>query len=105
MGYQHQALRDIRFVCRQLIHNGKRPRLVVFIDDLDRCSDDKIMEILQAINLILGESDFFVFLGVDTEMLYRAIQEHYTRNHTDRKLLEHFAANYLRKIIQLSFHI
>ena len=45
------------------------PRIVVFIDNLDRCSDDHVVEILQAINLTLGASDFFVFLGMDTEMV------------------------------------
>jgi KAP-like P-loop domain-containing protein len=74
MGYQHVVLDDLRFVVGRLRRCRDRPRVVVFIDDLDRCSDDKIMEILQAINLILGESEFFVFLGIDTAMIHRAIR-------------------------------
>ena len=31
-----------------------RAAVVVFVDDLDRCSDESIMETLQAINLVLG---------------------------------------------------
>ena len=49
------------------------PRVVVVVDDLDRCSDESIMETLQAINLVLGASDFFVVLAIDTDMIHRAI--------------------------------
>jgi hypothetical protein len=79
------------------------PRVVVFIDDLDRCSDEKVVEILQAINLILAKSRFYVFIGMDTEMVYRAIQERY--HQTDSITGQKFAEDYLRKIIQLSFHL
>jgi hypothetical protein len=79
--------------------------VVIYIDDLDRCSEEKIMEILQAINLILGSSEFFVFLGMDTEMIHRAIRVHYRQNQTDEPLPVDFPENYLRKIVQLSFHL
>jgi KAP family P-loop domain len=78
---------------------------VVFIDDLDRCSEEKIMEVLQAITLILGDSRFFVFLGMDTEMIHRAIRVHYTKDQIDPKLPPKFAEKYLRKIIQVSFYL
>lgn len=122
MGYQHRVLADLRFVVRRL--PGKRtgrqsrrqelkedvlgdvaaePRIVVFIDDLDRCLDEKIMEILQAINLILQESDFYVFLGIDTQMIHRAIEAHYKVD--GRPLQRKFAETYLQKIVQLPFHL
>jgi len=76
---------------------------VVLIDDLDRCPDDKIMEILQAINLILGASSFFVVLGIDTAMIYGAIEAHYGGD--GRSLPPRFAETYLQKIVQLPFHL
>jgi predicted KAP-like P-loop ATPase len=79
MGYQHRVMEDLRFVYRCLKrHEGRESKVVVFIDDLDRCSEEKIMEVLQAIMLILGDSKFFVVLGMDTEMIYRAVRAHYT---------------------------
>lgn len=99
-GYQHRVMEDLQFAHRALKRHYPRCKAIVYIDDLDRCSDDKIMEILQAINLILGSSEFFVFLGMDTEMIYRAIQDHYSGSPP-----KDFPENYLRKIIQLSFHL
>lgn len=105
MGFQHQVLTDLRLMYDRLIKWKKNPKIVVFIDDLDRCSEDKIMEILQAINLILGENRFYVILGIDTEMLHRAITSYYTKNSKGTELPDNFPENYLYKIIQLSFHL
>ena len=57
MGYQNEVIDDLKFLYGRL--DGE-PRVVVVVDDLDRCSDESIMETLQAINLVLGASDFFV---------------------------------------------
>jgi KAP family P-loop domain len=110
MGFQHEVQRDLLFARDRLgrrrlfRRRGPRPRVVVFIDDLDRCSDEKIIDTLQAINLILGPeaSGFYVFLGIDTEMVERAIKSRYA---TDAALPAQFAERYLRKIIQLSFRL
>ena len=115
LGFQHQVLADLEFIrttVTRRFYSGKAtvaprlrvPRVVVFIDDLDRCSQDHIMEILQAMNLILGASDFFVFLGIDTDMIHRAIADHYHLAADDPQS-ERFSESYLRKIIQLSFHL
>jgi hypothetical protein len=129
MGYQHQVLDDLAFIHGRLQpHRFLRlrrwardrlgrltrrpptgpqdPRVVVFIDDLDRCSDDKVMDLLQAINLVLGASDFFVILGMDTDMIHRAIRRHYGNDDAGPdRLPERFAETYLHKIIQLSFNL
>jgi hypothetical protein len=103
MGYQHVVLDDLRFVSTRLRGKRDEPRVIVFIDDLDRCSDEKIMEILQAINLILGRGEFYVFLGMDTKMIYRAIEAQYAAN--EKPLESRFAETYLQKIVQLPFHL
>ncbi|GAB5470091.1 MAG: hypothetical protein Kilf2KO_31210 [Rhodospirillales bacterium] len=105
-GFQHKVLEDLQTVSQAHSRLTKsQPRIVIFIDDLDRCSDEKIMEILQAINLVLAESHFFVVMGVDTAMLYRAIEAHYAELQKGKGRPEDFARRYLRKIIQLSFHL
>ena len=101
MGYQHRVMADLKFMYQQLRAWKSDVRVVVFIDDLDRCSETKIMEVLQAIHLILGASDFFVLLGIDTEMLYRAIRSYYDIQSDE----DSFPEFYLRKIIQLPFHL
>ena len=97
MGYQNEVIEDLKFLHERV--NGE-PRVVVCVDDLDRCSDESIMETLQAINLVLGASDFFVVLAIDPDMIYRAIARQRGISDDDESA-EVFAENYLRKIIQL----
>ena len=108
MGFQHRVKDDLQFVYTFLSNRLNTSsfdravtfRLVVYIDDLDRCSENKIMEILQAINLILADCEFFVFVGMDTDMIYRAINSSYKKDPNDR-----FADSYLSKVIQISFFL
>jgi KAP family P-loop domain len=97
MGYQNEVIEDLKFLHERV--EGE-PRVVVCVDDLDRCSDESIMETLQAINLVLGASDFFVVLAIDPDMIYRAIARQRGISDED-EAAEVFAENYLRKIIQL----
>lgn len=56
---------DFQKVLRAYIGAG---RLFVFIDDLDRCADDHVTDLLQAINLMIGSEGPVVFvIGMDRE--------------------------------------
>lgn len=102
MGYQHQVRRDIEFLKARLGGKNRTPRVVVFVDDLDRCSDERVLETLQAINLLLNESGFYVFLGIDTEMIIKAIQRWYQAEAGDDSDTAARARDYLDKILQLN---
>jgi hypothetical protein len=53
-------------------------RVFVFIDDLDRCDVPKAAELMQAINLMIGESGNLVFvLGMDREKVAAGISLKY----------------------------
>jgi hypothetical protein len=102
VGYQNEVIDDLKFLRGRV--EGK-PRIVVFVDDLDRCSDESIMETLQAINLVLGQSDFFVVLAIDPTMVHRAIARQRGIADDGDAAARAFAQQYLRKIIQLPLHL
>lgn len=51
--------------------------LAVIVDDLDRCSKEKIMEMLKATHLLLEQpkAPVAVFLAVDPQLIVSAITE------------------------------
>lgn len=51
---------------------GKENRLIVFIDDLDRCDNDKILEILFNIKEVLNAKNTVFILGIDMKKIERA---------------------------------
>ena len=52
-------------------------RIVLFIDDLDRCPHGKVVEVLQAVHLLLAFKLFVVVVGVDSRWLQRSLEAHY----------------------------
>ncbi|MEV5716516.1 P-loop NTPase fold protein [Amycolatopsis mediterranei] len=61
--------------------DGNRPldRIVLYIDDLDRCSPRQVVDVLQAVHLLLAFDLFVVVVGVDPRWLLRSLSSHYDR--------------------------
>lgn len=75
LGFIHHVVEDLRKVF-QIIPKKYLPMLV-FIDDLDRCSPNKVSEVIEAVNLFLaGEFPNCMFvLGIDDEMVAAALNK------------------------------
>ena len=52
-------------------------RIVLFIDDLDRCSPARVVEVLQAIHLLLAFPLFVVVVGVDSRWVEHSLAVQY----------------------------
>ncbi len=52
-------------------------RIVLYIDDLDRCNEDVVVKVLEAIHLLLAFPLFVVIVGVDPRWLNNALSEKY----------------------------
>ncbi len=52
-------------------------RIVLYIDDLDRCSSEQVVEVLQAVHLLLALDLFVVVVGVDPRWLLRSLRRQY----------------------------
>lgn len=58
---------------------SRRPvdRIVLYIDDLDRCPPAQVVEVLQAVHLLLAFELFVVVVGVDPRWLLRSLRSSY----------------------------
>lgn len=52
-------------------------RIVLYIDDLDRCPPDKVVAVLEAIHLILAFKLFVVVVGVDARWVSHSLKKKY----------------------------
>jgi hypothetical protein len=52
-------------------------RIVLYIDDLDRCPPNKVVEVLQAVHLLLAFPLFVVVVGVDARWVKRSLEVRY----------------------------
>lgn len=77
-------------------------RIVILIDDLDRCFPDQAIRLLESIKLVLAQPGFIFVLGVAREVIEGYLQHRYASDYG----IKDFRGNlYLDKIVQLPFHI
>ena len=76
-------------------------RIVLYIDDLDRCPPDRVVEVLEAAHLLLAMPLFVVVIGVDPAWLLSALRTHHAAvaapNEETREQV------WVEKIIQVPF--
>jgi WD40 repeat protein len=72
-------------------------RIVLYVDDLDRCAPDRVVDVLQAVNLLLTMDLFMVVIAVDPSWLLRSLRNHHG------ELLADDAVAYLDKIFHIPF--
>jgi hypothetical protein len=100
IGYMTEIREDLEKLEERL--RGNNGRILVVVDDLDRCEPEKAVEVLQAINLLLNFKSFIVCLGIDARIITSAVERHY------EGLLGEVGASgyeYLEKIVQIPFRI
>lgn len=85
-------------------------RIILYIDDLDRCPEDRVVDVLQAVHLLLAFPLFVVVVGVDSRWLLLSLKDHYAalrgrRGGSDESEPEWNTTpqNYLEKIFQIPF--
>lgn len=88
---------------QSFIEDTKIKKIVLIIDDLDRCPPNKVVEVLQSIQLLLSTELFVVTIGVDTKWINNSIESVYGDILEEGDKL--FAINYIEKIIHIPFWI
>jgi hypothetical protein len=78
-------------------------RIVLYIDDLDRCTVDQVYNVLQAVHLLLAFDLFVVVVGVDVAWVQDALNQAFDDDGKDPVAQRRRAARYLDKIFQIAF--
>ncbi len=73
-------------------------KIVIFIDDLDRCSPEKTIQILESTKAFLDIPGFVFVIGLSHDTTAVLIENKYKANNVNGK-------EYIKKIIQVPFHI
>ena len=74
-------------------------RLVIFIDDLDRCEESVIVQLLESIKLYLHSQRCVFILGIDPDAVLGALKRHW------KERSEQSNAEYLEKLVQAQLEV
>ena len=119
LGLIHQVQQDIGKLSKSLMSTNHKvkegpessadlfprgtPRIVLFIDDLDRCPPERVVEVLEAAQLLVKTSLFVVVLAMDVRYVTRALEKAYdgvlVRNGMPSGL------DYIEKIVQIPYRV
>jgi class 3 adenylate cyclase len=77
-------------------------RVIVYVDDLDRCQADVVVRVLEAMKLLLNLPNFVVVVGVDSRWLFRSLEINFQKVMETGDGWQATPQNYLEKIFQYS---
>ncbi len=87
---------------------GQPLRIAIFLDDLDRCSPDRVVEVLEAVHLCLEGLPFVTVLGMDSRVVSQAIASRYEFMLEDQATSiekEAYGQYFLQKIVHIPFQL
>jgi hypothetical protein len=104
----HRDFQNLSDQLRDQTTNPKLERIILYIDDLDRCPPERVVEMLQAIHLLLSFELFVVVVAVDPTWLLRSLDAYYarqfpSRGHRPAEDRESQPQFYLEKIFQIPY--
>jgi predicted KAP-like P-loop ATPase len=80
-------------------------KIIIFVDDLDRCDPAQIVDLLEAVKLFLDLQHVFVVLAVDKEVIDRGIEVKYGKFEFAKSRKSALGAEYLEKMVQLPLYL
>jgi hypothetical protein len=81
-------------------------RIILYIDDLDRCPPKKVVEVLEAVHLLLAFELFVVVVAVDTRWLTSSLESGLTSLQPSPTSADSpTAVDYIEKIFQIPFWV
>ncbi|OWK70324.1 P-loop NTPase fold protein [Pedobacter sp. AJM] len=107
---ESKLVREFRDEFEDMIDKSGIKKLVVIIDDLDRCSPERIIENLEAIKLFLNVKNTAFVIGADPRIVRHAIEHRYKTNAIENagdKATQNkrIVNDYLEKLIQIPYNL
>ena len=95
-------IREFQEKFAELIEESKIDRLVIFIDELDRCREDTILETLEAMKLFMFTGKVAFIIGADERHISYAVKSKFK----DIEGIQiDIGKEYLEKLVQYPIHI
>jgi GTPase SAR1 family protein len=88
------GFKDIQYEIEGIRQKNPAFRIVVFVDDLDRCSPKKTLEVLESIKVFLGMEGFVYVIGLSHDIVTKLIDIEYKETGVKGE-------QYIKKMIQI----
>jgi hypothetical protein len=108
--FYHASFRALEGAFKELVGppSGPKLRIVVFVDDLDRCLPENALQVLESMKLFFDLPGFVFVVGLDREVVEHAVDVRYARPAATVGTLRSTqitGAEYIKKIFQLPYRV
>ncbi|BFM14303.1 hypothetical protein R50073_04860 [Maricurvus nonylphenolicus] len=99
IGLREQFIGEFEDLCKAL----SPTTLTIVIDDLDRCNEKRILDILETVNFLVSNGHCYVIMGMEEEPVVKAIANYYRNTHIglSEEELQAKAHRYLEKLVNI----
>ena len=101
MGVQAEIQKELKNLIKAWSKKFNNKRILLFVDDLDRCSENQIIEIIDSLRVILDDElitkHILILVALDEKKLEKAISKKYENLFTKEELPE-IVAEYMDKL-------
>jgi KAP family P-loop domain len=98
VSFYHAAFKHLSEAITEISGQGAR-RVVIFVDDLDRCLPASALEVLESMKLLFGERGCVFVVALDDEIVRKAVTVKYGAD------AEVSGTEYIKKIFQVPFNV
>ena len=88
----------------KIVEGAKYRSVIVYIDDLDRCEPERIIQCLEAVKLFVNVKRTAFVIGADERIIEHAIEERY-KHKIEKNTISSPYSDYMEKLIQLPYRI
>jgi len=110
LGVVHQVQRDLQHISEAMLSTRQTdifprgdPRIVLFVDDLDRCEHHELVKVIEALQLLVKTKLFVVVIAVDPRYVCLSLEKHYGGILNSRTPPS--GMDFLEKIIQIPYRL
>lgn len=110
LGIVHKVQQDLQLLSDGMLDSRQSeifprgtPRIVLFVDDLDRCEQDTVVEVIEALQLLVKTKLFVAVVAIDPRYVSLSIEKHY-KGILDPHIPPS-GMDFLEKIIQVPFRL
>ncbi|MGL4392105.1 MAG: KAP family P-loop NTPase fold protein [Fusobacteriaceae bacterium] len=85
-----ESLRNFRLHVSNKKEDKKKDKIIILVDELDRCRPDYAVELLERIKHLFNVENYIFVLGIDREQIVNSIKQIYGKDMDDRNYLKRF---------------
>jgi hypothetical protein len=103
--FYHASFRALEAAMKDFVGEHAERRIIVFIDDLDRCLPENALEVLESTKLFFDLPGFIFVVGLDQGVIERAVAAKYSDSSSATGRSPVPGADYVKKIFQVQFAV